>query len=47
MLRIFPPKVKIRLDIEKFNDEEVNAEAFIELLSYYNIEEVNLERCVI
>ena len=47
VMKLFPPSIELKLDIEDFHDENIGAEAFIRLLSYYKITEVTLRRCII
>jgi hypothetical protein len=45
ILKKFKPTIILNIEMENFVDEEVSSEKFMELLGYYSINEVNLNKC--
>lgn len=45
MLQHFRPNITLNIELTNFNDEDVNAEKFMELVGFYNIREVMLSKC--
>lgn len=41
---MFKPNIVLNLELENFTDEDVGSEKFMELLGYYQINEVNLSK---
>ncbi|TNV84273.1 hypothetical protein FGO68_gene17556 [Halteria grandinella] len=47
ILKLFRPSIVLNIELENFTDEDVGAEKFMELLGYYQINEVNLSKASI
>jgi hypothetical protein len=45
VLKKFKPTIILNIEMENFVDEEVASEKFMELLGYYSIHEINLNKC--
>ncbi|CDW75138.1 UNKNOWN [Stylonychia lemnae] len=47
ILKQFRPDITLNIELESFNDEDMNAEKFMELIGYYKINEVSIVKSTI
>ncbi len=45
ILQKFKPTIILNIEMENFVDEDISSEKFMELLGYYSINEINLNKC--
>ena len=45
LIKLFKPSIVLNLEMDNFTDEDINAEQFMELLGYYQLNELSLAKC--